>query len=98
MISLLADRGQRWTNGQAARMNRTVQETTIKTCHYLGLEALQTHVLAFVTAYDFAQHLKALRWRTPFQPICDAGKDQCLDLQDRPHHLISGPYTTSRAC
>src|ERR671916_989121 len=54
-------------NGQAERMNRTVKEATIKAFHYPDLEALQAHVLAFVTAYSFAKHLKA--WRTPFQAI-----------------------------
>src|ERR671912_990203 len=61
-----------WTNGQAERMNRTVREATIKAFHYPDPEALQAHVLAFVRAYNFAKHLKALRWRTPFQAICDA--------------------------
>lgn len=26
-------------------------------------------VVAFVSAYDFAKHLKALRWRTPFEVV-----------------------------
>ena len=34
------------------------------------LESLKAHVLASVTAYTFAKHLKRLRWRTPFQAIC----------------------------
>src|SRR3712207_7317001 len=41
---------------------------SIKAFHYPDLEALKAHVLA----YNFAKHLKALRWRTPFQAICDA--------------------------
>ncbi len=53
-------------------MNRTVKEVTIKAFHYPGREALRAHVLAFVTTYDFAKHLKALRWRTPFRAVCDA--------------------------
>ncbi len=50
-----------WTNGQAERMNRTVKEATTKAFHYPDLEALRAHVLAFVTAHNFAKHLKALR-------------------------------------
>src|SRR3712207_7747364 len=61
-----------WTNGQAERMNRTVKDATTKAFHYPGLDALKAHVLAFVAAYNFAKHLKALRWRTPFQAVCDA--------------------------
>lgn len=28
-------------------------------------------VPAVVMAYNFARHLKALRWRTPFKVICE---------------------------
>jgi len=61
-----------WTNGQAERMNRTIKDATTKAFHYPGRDALKAHVLAFVTAYNFAKHLKALRWRTPFKHICNA--------------------------
>ncbi len=54
-----------WTNGQAERMNRTIKDATVKVFHYEDLESLKAHVLTFVTAYNFAKHLKALRWRTP---------------------------------
>ena len=82
-----------WTNGQAERMNRTVKEATIKAFHYPDLEALKAHVLAFVTAYHFAKHLKALRWRTPFQAICDAWQADPSAFKIDPHHLIPGPHT-----
>jgi transposase-like protein len=75
-----------WTNGQAERMNRTVKDATVKTFHYEDVETLKSHVLAFVTAYNFAKHLKALRWKTPFQSICDAWKIN-------PYHLTLGPNT-----
>jgi transposase InsO family protein len=81
-----------WTNGQAERMNRTVKEATIKAFHYPDLEALKAHVLAFVQAYNFAKHLKALRWRTPSQAILDAwAKDPSIFRID-PRHLIPGPH------
>ena len=53
-----------WTNGQAERMNRTIKDATIKTYHYDDFENLKAHITAFVTAYNFAKHLKALKWRT----------------------------------
>ncbi len=80
-----------WTDGQAERMNRTVKEATIKAFHYPGLEALKAHDLAFVRA--FAKHLKALRWRTPFQAICDAWTKDRSIFKINPHHLIPGPNT-----
>ena len=36
------------------------------------LKSLRAHVLAFVLAYNFAKHLKVLRWETPFEAICHA--------------------------
>jgi hypothetical protein len=70
-----------------------VKEATIKAFHYPDLEALQAHVLAFVTAYNFAKHLKALRCRTPFQAVCDAWKADPSAFKIDPHHLIPGPHT-----
>ena len=55
-----------WTNGQVERMNRTVKEATVKTFHYQDLESLKAQILAFGSAYNFAKHLKAIRWKTPF--------------------------------
>jgi transposase InsO family protein len=82
-----------WTNGQAERMNRTVKEATVKAFHYPDLNTLKAHVLAFVRAYNFAKHLKALRWRTPFQAVLDAwAKDPSIFKVD-PHHLTPGPHT-----
>jgi transposase InsO family protein len=82
-----------WTNGQAERMNRTVKDATVKLFHYPDLRALESHVRAFVTAYNFAKHLKALRWRTPFRAICDAWKADPAPFKIDPHHLIPGPHT-----
>ena len=69
-------------------MNRTVKEATIKAFHYPGPGALAAHVLAFVRAYNFAKHLKAPRWRTPFQAICDAWAWDRSIFKINPHQLI----------
>jgi hypothetical protein len=92
---LQTDRGlcPRWTNGQAEQMHRTVKEATVKAFHYPDLEALQAHVLAFVTAYNFAKHLKALRRRTPFQMVRDAWQADPSAFKTDPHHLIPGPHS-----
>ena len=82
-----------WTNGQAERMNRTVKEATIKAFHYPDLESLKAHVLAFVSAYNFAKHLKALRWKTPFEAICEAWTKTPNIFKLNPHHPIPGPNT-----
>jgi integrase-like protein len=82
-----------WTNGQAERMNRTIKDATVKVFHDETLASLSAHVLAFVTAYNFAKHLKALRWRTPFLAICDAWTKDPAPFKINPHHLSPGPYT-----
>jgi transposase InsO family protein len=81
-----------WTNGQAERMNRTVKEATVKVFHYETIEHLTEHVSAFVMAYNFARHLKSLRWRTPYRTICDAWTRDPAPFKLNPHHLIPGPY------
>jgi transposase InsO family protein len=82
-----------WTNGQAERMNRTIKDATTKAFYYPELDALKAHVMAFVTAYNFAKHLKALRLRTSFQAICDAWAKDPAIFKINPHHLILGPNT-----
>ena len=74
-------------------MNRTVKDATTKAFHYSTTQALHAHVIAFVSACNFAKHLKAPRWRTPFQTICDTWKAGPNPFKTNPHHLISGPNT-----
>jgi transposase InsO family protein len=80
-----------WTNGQAERMNRTVEKATIKTFHYPDLDSLKAHVLAFVSACNFAKHLKALRWKTPFEAVCHTCTTTPDILKLNPRHLIPRP-------
>jgi hypothetical protein len=53
-------------------MNRTIKDGTVKVFHYDDLHGLKAHVLAFITAYNFAKHFNALKWRIPYQVICEA--------------------------
>ena len=82
-----------WTNGQAERMNRTIKEATIKAFHYPDLQSLKAHVLAFVCAFNFAKHLKAIRWKTPYQTVVEAWQKNPAIFKTDPRHLIPGPYT-----
>ena len=54
---------------------------------------LKAHALAFVSAYNFAKHLKALRCRTAFQGIPEAWAKEPAIFTINPHHLIPGPNT-----
>ena len=74
-------------------MNRTVKDATVKVFHYLNLESLKAHVLAFVLASNFGKPLKRLQWRTPFQAICEPWAKDPAPFKINPHHLIPGPHT-----
>jgi hypothetical protein len=63
--------------------------------HYDDLKSLKAHVLAFITAYNFAKHLKALKWKTPFQSICDLWKSNPSAFKINPHHHTPGLNTWS---
>ena len=80
-----------WTNGQAERMNHTSKEATIKTFHYPGLDSLRAHVLAFVCAFNFAKHLKAPKWKTPYQTVVEAWQRTPAMFKADSRHLITGP-------
>ena len=82
-----------WTNGQAERMNRTIKEATIKAFHCPDLQSLKAHVLAFVCAFNFAKHLKAIRWKTPCQTVVEAWQKNPARFKTDPRHLIPGPCT-----
>ncbi len=71
-------------------MNRTIKDLAVEVYHYDDLQDLKAHVLAFVTAYNVAKHLKALRWRTLYQVICEPWtKDRSIFKIDL-RHLILG--------
>ena len=80
-------------NGQAERTVRTVKDATVKAFHHRGLRAPKAHVLALITACNFAKHLKAPRWRTPSQAVCDAWAKDLSIFKANPHHPIPGPNT-----
>ena len=74
-------------------MNRTVKDATIKAFHYPDLESLKEHVFAFVSAYNFAKYLKAIRWKTPFEAVCHAWTTSLEICKLDPRYLIPGPNT-----
>jgi hypothetical protein len=74
-------------------MNRTVKDATVRALHYETLNSLKAHLDAFITAHNFAKHLKSLRWKTPFQAICDAWTKDPTPFIINPHQLIPGLHT-----
>ena len=51
---------------------------------------MKAHVVAFVAAYNFAKHLKALRWRTPYETLCQVWAKEPSIFKLDPRHLIPG--------
>ena len=82
-----------WTNGQAERLNRTLKDATVKAFHYQTLQSLDTHLRSFVTAYNFAKHLRALRGRTPGEYLGEQYDQNPALFRSNPRHLIPGPYS-----
>jgi transposase InsO family protein len=58
-----------WTNGQVERMNRTINEATVKRFFYETHQQLKAHLSGFIAAYNFARRLKTLWGLTPDDSI-----------------------------
>ena len=56
-----------WTNGQVERMNWTIKEVAVKRYHYDDHHQLRTHLDDFISAYNFARRLKALKGLDPLR-------------------------------
>ena len=50
-----------WTNGQVERMNRTLEDATVRRYHYDTRRQLEEHLAAFLDVYNFAKRMAALR-------------------------------------
>ena len=80
-----------WTNGQVERMNRTIQDATVKRFYYESHEQLRQHLADFVAAYNFARRLKTLRGLTPYEAICKTWTEEPSRFIHDPYHQIPGP-------
>ncbi|MBS1039016.1 integrase core domain-containing protein, partial [Gluconobacter cerinus] len=59
-----------WTNGQVERMNRTIQEATVKRFHDDSHEQLKIHLSDFMAADNYGRRLKTLSGLTPYECVC----------------------------
>ena len=82
-----------WTNGRAERMVRTLKEATVRAFHYDGIAELRRHVADHLCAYNYAKHLKALRWRTPVETLEALWATKAELFRRSPDHLTLGPNT-----
>ena len=79
-----------WTNGQVERMNRTLKQATVRRYHYGTHHQLDTHLSAFLDAYNFAKRLKTLNGLTPYEAICKAWTTEPDRFFRGPNQLTSG--------
>ncbi len=87
-----------WTNAQTERLNRTVEEATVKRFHDESHARLRRHLDDFLSAYNFARRLKTLRGLTPYEYICKVWTSEPQRFRVEPNHLISGPYSAGSVC
>ena len=79
-----------WTNGQVECMNRTIKEATVKRYHYDDHHQLRTHLDDFISAYNFARRLKALKGLTPYEYICRIWTSEPERFKLNPLYQIPG--------
>jgi transposase InsO family protein len=84
-----------WTNGQVERMNRTLQDATVKTYHYQSHDRLNEHLQAFLMADNFATRLKTLTGLTPSEYICQGWQKEPERFTVNPCHHTLGLNTLS---
>ncbi|AIL65833.1 Integrase core domain protein [Rickettsiales bacterium Ac37b] len=80
------------TNGQVERMNRTIKEATTKKYHYTSREELDSHLQAFVMAYNYAKRLSSIARKTPFEMILTCYTQNANNFRINPNHQLLKPY------
>lgn len=82
-----------WTNGQVERMNRTIEEATVKRYYYETHQHLKDHLQPFLTVYNFAKRLKSLKGLTAYEFIIKCWKNEKERFKLNPHHHTPGLNT-----
>jgi len=72
-------------------MMRTLKEATVRTYHYETYRQLRRYIAGYLRAYNFAKHLKALRWKTPYETIQALCQSKPELFHNSPNHLTLGP-------
>ena len=82
-----------WTNGQVERMNRTIKEATVHRYFYSSIFQLNRHLNAWLNAYNFAQNLKTLKGKTPYEFILDCWSKEPERFKQKLSHYNLKPNT-----
>ncbi len=79
-----------WTKGQVERMNRTIEDATVRRFHYDDHEQLRHHLIDFTSAYNFGRRLKTLKGLTPYAFICKRWATEPERFSLDPLHQMPG--------
>jgi transposase InsO family protein len=66
------------------------RNATVKRFHYESDDQLRQHLADFVSAYNFARRLKALKGLTPYEFICKTWSSQPERFTSNPLHQMPG--------
>ena len=81
--------------GQAKveRLNRTIEDATVKRFHYDSHDQLRVHLADLMAAYNFARRLKTLGGLTPYEYICKTWTSEPDRFILDPIHQMPSPST-----
>lgn len=82
-----------WTNGQVERFNRTVKSQTIRKYYYPDFDSLEKHLDSYVSAYNIAKKLKAIKFLTPVEKVVEIYKNKPKLFLRNPFHNSVGLNT-----
>ncbi len=82
-----------WINGQVERMNRTMEDATVKRYRCDSHDEPRTHLGLFLDAYDHARGLKTLRGLTPYESVGQTWTREPRRFRLDPSRHAPGPYS-----
>jgi len=74
-------------------MVRTIEKATVKSFHCSSINEMRRHVRDWLTVYNFAKQLKALKFKTPYEAIQELWKSKPEAFIGKLHHHMLGPNT-----
>lgn len=69
-------------------MVRTIKEATLNSFHFTSINKVRRHVGDWLTVYNFAKQLKALRSKTPYEAVEELWKSKPDIFIVKPNHYM----------
>lgn len=79
-----------WTNGQVERMNRTLEDATVRRHHHSSHDELRGHLALFLDSHNFARRPKTLKGLTPYEAVSRWWAAEPHRFASNPHRQIPG--------